>query len=552
MTDQLYEKVKRAAIDGRSPAAAKDWFDLLFTDYSQSKDMMMVREFRAAVTQLLREAVAPEIVGELLHKSYIMTAPDRFDDYMVAVEWKRQPNARFWQPRARVLEGQHRLATRIQRFVDDPAAKYFGLSLPPGTGKTTLIKFLSSWIYGKWPDNASMYVSYAAGMVRMVYNAVCSIIMDNEEYDFKTVFPDVKAPEVSADYFTISARPNGDFPTIGLVSLGGSVTGRTRANKFLITDDLVKDAEEARSPMRLEKLWNDYTSTITTRSIGDDVKQIQLGTIWSIHDPISRNLAKFEGKEGYEFVAIPVCDEKGKSNFYFDHPDRYSDEKIAQIRDSMPSADFECLYMQHGIEKSGLAFPADKLLYYNGVLPDGIARHVFGCDIAWGGGDRLCMPVAAVGAEKDADGFYDVYIEDVVYTTADKSKTKPRVAGKILQYKAAGGRMEANNGGHEFSDDVSRVLREKHDYQCAIQTAVALGTSSKLSRIEQYWADIVRFHFLEKSKRSEEYEWFMRELTSFSFTSQNEHDDAPDGLAILAAFLRRPRFGSVQSGPRPF
>ena len=50
---------------------------------------------------------------------------------------------------------------------------------------------------------------------------------------------------------TISYRRRGDFPTIGLVSLGGSVTGRTRANKFLVSDDLVKNAEVARSPERL-------------------------------------------------------------------------------------------------------------------------------------------------------------------------------------------------------------------------------------------------------------------------------------------------------------
>ena len=64
-----------------------------------------------------------------------------------------------------------------------------------------------------------------------------------------------------------------------MVSLSGSVTGRTRANKFLVTDDLVKNAEMARSPERLFKLNADYRSTLTTRMIGDNVKQVMLGTI---------------------------------------------------------------------------------------------------------------------------------------------------------------------------------------------------------------------------------------------------------------------------------
>ena len=548
--DDLYLKVKRAAVETRSPVAAKDWFDLLLPEYTQSRDYSLVVDFRRTMVDLLQRDISPEAIGELYHKSLIMTAPDKFVDYLLAVEWKRQPKAKFWTQRSKVLEGQHHLVTKLQNFIDDPEARYFGLSLPPGTGKSTLIKFLLSWIYGCWPNSANMYVSYAAGMVRMIYDSVTSIILDENEYDFKTIFPQSLTPNTSAELYTISARSGGDFPTIGLVSLGGSVTGRTRANKFLITDDLVKDAEEARSPTRLQKLWEDYTSTITTRSIGDDVKQIQLGTIWSVHDPISRNLERYKGRTGYTFIAIPVCDESGESNFYFDHPDRYSKEKIEEIRESMPEADFECLYMQHGIEKSGLAFPASSLSYYNGVLPVGEARVVFANDVAWGGGDRLCMPIGYVYGQLEG-GFWDVYIHDVLYTTKDKSITKPLVAGKILLHKVSGGRTEANNGGDEFNDDVSRILREKHNYSCAMESATSPGRSTKIARIEQYSADIVRFHFRDKKHRSEEYEWFMRELTSFSFTSVNKHDDAPDGLAILAAYLRRPRLATISTGPRP-
>jgi hypothetical protein len=83
----------------------------------------------------------------------------------------------------------------------------------------------------------------------------------------------------------------------------------------------------------------------------------------------------------YSFISIPVWDENEVSNFEYEHPDRYTTEKIRDIKNTIDSADFECLFMQHGVEKEGLAFASDKLKYYNGVLPDGepdnIVFHAF-------------------------------------------------------------------------------------------------------------------------------------------------------------------------------
>ena len=42
----------------------------------------------------------------------------------------------------------------------------------------------------------------------------------------------------------------------------------------------------------------------------------------------------------------------------------------------------------------------------------------------------------------------------------------------------------------------------------------------------------------------------MAELTSFSFTAKNLHDDAPDSLAMLTAFIsERPRIVTVAKRP---
>lgn len=478
-----------------------------------------------------------------IKSAYFMRARRHFDEYMIACEWNRVPKARFWLPRREVLEGKHHIATAIQNFIDDPNSSFLSISLPPAAGKSTLIKFLLAFIAGRYPMSTNMYCAYSDGMVRMMLDSERSILTDNNEYCHNEIFyENEREPDISAEYNTISYRRKGDFPTMGLISLGGSVTGRTRANKFLITDDLVRNAEMARSPERLEKLYSDYKATLTTRMIGDSVKQIMLGTIWSVHDPISRMMNEYGDDSRYKFIRIPVCDEKGNSNFEYDHPDNYSKKRIDDLRKSLDPVDFSCLYLQKPLEKAGLAFPPHRLKFYNGVLPDSLPdRVVLACDVAWGGGDSLSAPIAYVYGT-------DVYIHDVVFDKGDKTITKPRIIGKILQHSVQSGLFEANNGGDEYCADVSRILCDEKFVRVNLTSRKAPTNISKISRIEQHAPTIRDFYFLSSENQSEEYSKFMDELYSFSFIGKNLHDDAPDSLALLADMLfghNRPNVVSV-------
>lgn len=536
----IKQKIRKAIeTQGADYEKLKDLFDMV----QVCEDAAERREWLLYVRSEARKLKTAEAY-ELIYQTYVLGGQDSFDDYMSACEFYREPQARFWWPRRKVLEGRHRIATQIQEFIDDPDALYLGFSMPPGTGKSTMIKFLLAYIAGKYPKSANMYVSYSDGMVKMIEDSVRSILTDRDEYRHNEIFPDNGAPDMSAEYHTISYRRKGDFPTIGLVSLGGSVTGRTRANKFLVSDDLVKNAEVARSPERLEKLYADYKSTLTTRMIGDNTKEIQLGTIWSVHDPISRRKAEHEGDPRYRFIAIPVWDENEVSNFEYEHPDRYTTEKIREIKKGLDPVDFSCLYLQRGIEKEGLAFPYDELQYYNGVLPSDEPDNVlFFCDVAFGGGDSLSMPICYVYGDA-------AYIVDVVFDKGSKDITEPRVVGKILHHKCKMGRFEANNGGEFYATDIDKLLKDR-DYRCNIGSKKAPTTMSKLSRIEQYAPDIRNLYFLEGRLQSEEYRRFMNETTSFSFTGKNLHDDAPDSLAGLSSYLLEKQ-KTVTVGRRPF
>lgn len=533
----VIEKIKR--LPKQTEESLRDAFSVLMSVEDRKSVDDYVKWVRAEAKK-----IRSVDMYELIKRTYFYAGQYSFDDFMIAMEWNREPQARFWLPRRKVLEGKHGIVTKIQNFMDDPDALYLGFSLPPGTGKTTLIKFLLAYIIGKDPRAANMYVSYSDGMTKMLLDSEKSMLTDTNEYCFHEIFPGLGMPDISAEYKTLSYRRAGDFPTLGLISLGGSVTGRTRANAYLVTDDLVKNKEEARSPERLEKLYSDYTATLTTRMIGDNVKQIMLGTRWSAYDPIGRMESEHGDDPRYRFISIPVWDENEVSNFEYEHPDRYTTEKIRDIKNTIDSADFECLFMQHGVEKEGLAFATDSLRYYNGVLPDGEPDNiVFTNDVAWGGGDSLSMPIAYIYGG-------DVYIHDWIFDRRDKSVTKPRVVAKILQHKVKMGQTEANNGGEEYSDDVYRILKEEHGYSINMSHKKAPTNMAKLTRIEQHAPTIRNYYFRDSNSRDDDYRKAMSELTSFSFTAKNLHDDAPDSLAMLAGYIsERPKVVTVAKRP---
>lgn len=457
-------------------------------------------------------------------RSYMLTARDSFDDFMTAMEWDRNRKSRFWLPRRKILEGKFGICTEIEKFMAEKKGKKLTLSTPPGCGKSTLIKFLMCYIMGKFPDSKNIYCSYSDGMVKLMMDAVLDMTT-SEEYNYQEIFS-LGAPTKSQEYNTIGYRRRGDAQTFSLVSIGGSITGRTRADKFMITDDLVKNAEEARSPERLETLYANYTDTISTRQIGNEVKEIMLGTIWSIYDPISREKIRYEGEPGYHFMAFPVCDEEGHSNFHYECEDCYTDEKIAQIKERLDPVTFSCLYMQRGIQKEGMPFTAEQLTWYDGVLPDGEPDSIYAfCDVAFGGGDSLSMPIAYQYGN-------DVFIHDVVFNRRDKSVTVPIVANRLKQHGVRKVRFEANVGGQSYADEVSEAVK-KIDYACNITSKKAPNTMSKLSKIEQFQQNIREIYFRRDKERGREYDMFINELEVFSFTQKNLHDDAADSLAGL-------------------
>lgn len=477
---------------------------------------------------------------ELHHEVVLLGAKDNFHLYLLAVEWRKDPSRKFYPPRRRVLKT---LVDDLQDLADGKL-DFLGISLPPRVGKSTLCIFFMTWMMGRNPDVANVMSGHSDKLTDGFYRELLSIIKDTTQYDWAVVFPNVPIADTSAKNETIDLNHTKRFPTMTCRSIGGTLTGAVEIGSggVLYCDDLVEDLEESLNPARLDAKYNAYLNQLKDRKkLG--ALELMVGTRWNVFDPLGRIQDQYEGNERYRFRVIPALNEDDESNFNYEYGVGFDTAYYRDMRESIDDATWNAKYQGAPYIREGLLFPEDELLTYNGVLPDGDPEKVVVCDVAWGGGDSLSMPIVYKFGE-------DVYIHDVVFNKGDKSVTYPVVIGRIKLHLPHKARFEANNGGHEYADNVDKALR-KDGVHIHVFSKKAPSSQSKLARIVQFAPDIKRFYFLGTKYRSKEYREFMREVTTFVQTGKNPHDDAADSLAMVADELYHGT-ASVSVVKRPF
>ena len=248
---------------------------------------------------------------ELRKKSLLFDAPVEFEAYLQYVEWDREPKKRFYMPRRKVLLP---VVHTLQDLMDDKL-DLVTISMPPGTGKSTLGIFLLSWIMGRWPDSPNLASAHSGLLTRSFYDGVSQIIQD-PEYLWKDVFPNAPFHSTNAKEETIDLVKPHRFSTLTCRAIGASLTGATRCEKLLYADDLVSGIEEAMNRERLDKLWLSYTNDLKSRK-KDGAKELHIATRWSVHDPIGRLEQEYGDSDRVRFIVLPALDENGESNFNY-------------------------------------------------------------------------------------------------------------------------------------------------------------------------------------------------------------------------------------------
>lgn len=464
---------------------------------------------------------------DLYWKLLLFEAPHLFESYLYYMEKNRPIGKQFYRPREKTL---HVLTEELQAL-EDGKYKFLGISLPPRVGKSTLCIFFLSWVMGKRPNSHSAMSGHSGILADGFYGEILNLI-GTPEYTWSEIFRGITIQKKSADKKEINLDRPDRFPTLTCRGIDGTWTGAVdiSSDGYLYVDDLVRDRMESLSPTRLENRYQDYLNVLVDRK-NDGSKELMVGTMWNVIDPINRVKTEKKGDPSYHFVRIPALNDNGESNFNYAYGVGFSTEYFKEVKSRLDNNEWMAKYQQKPYVREGLLFPEDELLYYNGTLPEGDSRVVSAVDVAWGGGDSLSMPI---GREYENGA---VYIFDWIFSKGKKEETLPLVTGQIINNEIRQIRFEGNQGGDLYAQYVSERLGE-HNYKCSCSSKKAPSKISKVEKIIAYSGDIKRkYYFLDEEHRSPEYAEAMEELCMFVTVGKNEHDDAADSLTQLEMFI---------------
>lgn len=398
------------------------------------------------------------------------------------------------------------------------------VSMPPRAGKSYISSLFISWMFGHFPEESVMRNCCADPLYNKLSYDTRDILRSRK---FKEVFPEIKLKGDKQNVHGWSVDGARQVSYFG-AGVGGTVIG-FGASMLAMTDDLYKSLEDALSDNNNEKTWSWKQGTHDSRIEGNCC-MIDIGTRWSANDVLGRLEESRDSKYYHEIIRIAALDEDDNSFCEDVHTTEYYHELRAETEDSIWQAE----YMQEPIEAKGLLFPKTELKRFKRSeiqrrIPDGILGAT---DVADEGTDDFSSPFAKVFGDQ-------LFITDILFTKDAVEITGPRLAQMIINIRPDRMRIESNNGGKIFANDVRRLVKENDSYNACIIEAKPT-TKNKETRIlmKSGWIKS-HCHFLDESEyaKGSDYWWFMKWLTSYKKEGGNKHDDAPDSMTILAEFF---------------
>lgn len=463
----------------------------------------------------------------------------RLDSYMQYIELQREPEKRFWIPRRKQLEP---VCRAMQKLVDGEL-DILSISLPPGTGKSTLEIFLHSMMIGAFPDSCSLASGHSGTLTNSIYYGVNSILSDPDCL-WHDVYPSAGTIITNAKEQTIDLGKKHRFSSLTCRAIGASLTGATRCEKLLTADDLVSGIEEALSIERLDKLWTAYTNDLKSRK-KLNCKELHLATRWSVHDPIGRLQTMYADSPKAQFLVMPAVDEDGESNFNYRYGVGFDKAYFEDMKNNLDDCSWRALFMNQPIEREGLLYNEDELRRYFELPSDSPDAVISVCDTKDKGADYCVMPIAYQYGN-------DFYIEEIICDNSNPEIVETRLVEVLLRHKVKLSRFESNSAGGKIAEKVQKEVKSRGGIT---RITTKYSTANKATRIIVD-SPFVKEHFLFKDnsviKNNKEYKRALGMLCSYTMAGRNAHDDVPDAFSMLSDFIQSFETQTVRVIQRPY
>lgn len=546
LLSRIAEKIKKEPFDYQ---AYKDYYDTgaeILRTIADGKDTAVPR-LKWLAEQLSK--IVPELAQTdlnrakdfmAIHRMTLRTlAPYDFDSYLLFVEWNREPRKKFYVPRRKVLKP---LVDALQDLADEKI-DILGISMPPGTGKTTLAIFYLTWLAGKYPDQPMLTGSHSNNFIRGAYDECLRILDPQGEYLWGEAFPGLGVCDTNAKDCRIDVGSKKRFQTLEFTSIGTGNAGLYRAATLLYCDDLISGIEVALSKERLDKLWETYTTDLRQRKIGDHCRELHIATRWSVHDVIGRLEVEYENNPRAKFIALSAMDENDESNFDYPYGVGFSTKFYREQRAIMDDVNWAALYKNEPIEREGLLYSPDELQRYFS-LPDEAPDAVISvCDTKDKGSDDCVMPIAYQYGDK-------YYIEEIVCDNGNYEVVDALLIEALIRHRVKVSCFESNSAGGRVAQKVQEGVKARNGIT-KIETRYTKQNKETKIIVNAPW---VKEHCLFKDETVSDraYKRALSKLCGYNTAGKNKHDDVADAFAQLAEFAEGMNGATVKVIQRMF
>lgn len=448
------------------------------------------------------------------YEGHVMLAADKLYSYAVAM----RPTF-YSEDKPYLLE----LCEEIEAFIDPAQKKHKILlvNMPPRFGKSLTAQTASEWIFGRdilakimtGSYNETLSTAFAQG----VRDTISMKRVEGEDFVvYSDIFPKtrIKQGDAAKDLWSLEGAHGKSYLA---TSPGGTATGF--GVRYLVIDDILKNAMEALNDRVLQERWDWFTSTMLQRLEGD-YRIIVIMTRWATGDLAGRLQEKYGSL--VKTISMPAINPDGSMLCESVLTREDYEFKVQEMLKPIAEAN----YLQKPIDIKGQLYPA--LLEYD---PEDVPEDLWNAtktiaitDTADTGTDYLCTV-----AYKLISG--EAYVVDVVFTDEDMDETEGQVADLLYNNDVNEADFESNNGGRLFSKNVERRIKEKYGSNKTIIKAVP-QTKNKEARIltSSAW---VNKHVHMPRGWANRWPAFNVNILAYQAKGKNEHDDAPDVLASI-------------------
>lgn len=412
------------------------------------------------------------------------------------------------------VANHHRVLIEKLEQVERGEIKRLMICIPPRHGKSrTTSCIFPAWYLGRNPRRSVIAASYGAELAEDFGRRVRNLMSDPLH---AAIFPESGLSADSAAQRRFDTAAGGCYYAVGR---GGAITGR--GADLLLLDDLLKDAEEARSS-NVRRLLIDWYEHVAYTRLAPGGAIVMIQTRWHADD-LPGHLLRELSAENWLVINMPAiaeADDEFRRAGEALWPEMYPLEMLKMIRSAIGGSAWTSLYQQQPSAAEGAVFKRDWWRFFREQPV--CRRIVHSWDTAFKSGAENDYSVCTVWGVTDS-GYYLLWVwRDRV----EFPELKRRMGWLAEQWKPAQVLIEDRASGQSLIQELKHSTR--------LPVIPIKADADKVSRAQS----VTPLVEAGKVFLPESAPWlndFVDELAAFP---KGTHDDSVDSLTQALNYLR--------------